>query len=150
MIEHVEERRIEATPEEVFDVVADFGGIAEWARFIQHSSLLTEQTTGVGASRRVQMARQTVVETVTVWDEPSELTYTIDGLPPIVGAVRNRWTLVPSGQNTTVTLTTRIEPGRMPHQRLIAKRVAERLAFASGLMLAGLAERIDAREGSGA
>lgn len=146
-MEHAVERWIEAAPEALFAVLADFGGIAEWARFIQHSSLLTEQTSGIGATRRVQMARQTVVETVTVWDEPRELAYTIDGLPPMVGAVGNRWTLVPSRGGTTVSLTTRIEPGRLPHRRLIAKKVAERLAVASGMMLAGLAERTEAREG---
>ena len=146
-MEHAVDRWIEAAPEALFAVLADFGGIAEWARFIQHSSLLTEQTSGIGATRRVQMARQTVVETVTVWDEPRELAYTIDGLPPMVGAVGNRWTLVPSGGGTTVSLTTRIEPGRLPHRRLIAKKVAERLAVASGMMLAGLAERTEAREG---
>lgn len=146
-MEHAVERWIEAAPEALFAVLADFGGIAEWARFIEHSSLLTEQTSGIGATRRVQMARQTVVETVTVWDEPRELAYTIDGLPPMVGAVGNRWTLVPSRGGTTVSLTTRIEPGRLPHRRLIAKKVAERLAVASGMMLAGLAERTEAREG---
>jgi hypothetical protein len=150
MIEQVERRRLEAAPEALFEVLADFGGIAEWARFIQHSSLLTEQARGVGAARRVQMARQTVVETVTVWDEPRELAYTIGGLPPIIGGVTNRWVLAPTGGGTTVTLTTRIEPGRLPHQRLIAKRVGERLALASELMVAGLADRVEAKQGSDA
>jgi hypothetical protein len=150
VIELAERRWVGAPPAHVFAVLADFGGIAEWARFIQHSSLLTEQIDGVGARRRVQMARQTVVETVTLWDEPRELAYTIDGLPPIVGAASNRWSLVPAGSGTTVTLTTRIEPGRWPHQRLIAKKVLERLAVASDLMLAGLAERLETKEGSDA
>jgi hypothetical protein len=143
-------RHIHAAPEQVFEVLADFGDIAEWARFIQHSSPLTEQTRGLGSTRRVQMARQTVVETVTVWDEPRELAYTIDGLPPIIGVVSNRWTLVPEGSDTIVTLTTSIEPGRLPHRRLIARKVGERLAIASELMLAGLAERAEAKQGSDA
>jgi uncharacterized protein YndB with AHSA1/START domain len=152
-MELAHERHIRAAPERVFGVLADFGDIAEWARFVQHSSLLTDQTSGVGTSRRVQMARQTVVETVTAWDEPRELAYTIDGLPPIIGAVGNRWTLAPAGPDTSVTIvtiTTRIEPGRLPHQRLIAKKVGERLAIASELMLAGLAERAEAKQGSDA
>ena len=150
MIELGHERHIRTAPERVFGILAGFGDIAEWARFIQHSSLLTEQTCGVGATRRVQMARQTLVETVTVWDEPRELAYTIDGLPPIIGAVSTRWTLVPAGSDTMVTVTTRIEPGRLPHRRLIAKQVGERLAIASELMLAGLAERAEAKQGSDA
>ena len=150
MIELCHERHIRASPERVFGVLADFGDIAEWAQFIQHSSLLTERASGVGATRRVQMARQTVVETVTVWDEPHELAYRIDGLPPIIGAVSTRWTLVPAASGTMVTVTTRIEPGRLPHRRRIAKKVGERLAIASELMLGGLAERAEAEQRSDA
>jgi uncharacterized protein YndB with AHSA1/START domain len=143
MLQAVRQRTVAAAPAEVFAVLADFGDIAEWARFIQHSCLLTEQAVGVGTSRRVQMPQQTLVETVTVWDEPRRLEYTIGGLPAIVGSVANAWTLTPTATGTTVELTTRIETGRPPHKRVIAKKVLERMTMASELMLTGLAELVE-------
>jgi len=149
MLQAAQQRTVAGDPTEVFAVLANFGAIAEWARFIQHSCLLTEQAAGVGTSRRVQMPQQTLIETVTVWDEPHRLAYTIGGLPAIVGRVQNTWTLTPTASGTTVELVTRIDTGRLPHKRVIAKKVLERMSMASELMLAGLAERLERKEGAG-
>lgn len=130
---------VAAPVEDVWRVLADFGALSAWVPLIQHSCLLSERTEGVGAVRRVQIASQTLVERVTVWDEPTSLQYTIEGLPPIVGAATNRWALRPAGDVTEVTLTTEIETGPNPAKRAIAKKVLERMALASDAMLAGLA-----------
>ena len=58
-------RRIDAAPDEVWAALADFGSLSVWADFVDHSSLLTEQTEGIGMTRRIQMGRATVVETST-------------------------------------------------------------------------------------
>ena len=123
-------------------MLADFGAISTWVPLIQHSCLLSEQADGIGAVRRVQIARQTLVERVTTWDPPRTLTYTIEGLPPIVGAATNTWTLTPAGGTTAVTLDTTLDTGRNPAKALIAKKVLERMATASELMLAGLAAAV--------
>ena len=107
-----------------------------------HSCPLSDQTEGIGTVRRVQIARQTLVERVVAWDPPSTLSYTIEGLPPMVGSARNTWTLTPAGRVTEVTLTTEIDTGRNPAKMAIAKKVLERMAVASEFMLAGMVERV--------
>ena len=45
---------IEAPLEEVWAVLADFESISGWADFVDHSSLMTGQSEGVGMQRRIQ------------------------------------------------------------------------------------------------
>jgi uncharacterized protein YndB with AHSA1/START domain len=133
---------VAAPPERVWEVLADFGAIATWVPMIQHSCLLSEQTAHPGTVRRVQLARQTLVERVVVWRPSQELAYDIEGLPPIVGTARNTWRLTPVDDGTRpsarVVLTTEIDTGRNPVKALVAKKVLERMALATELMLAGL------------
>ena len=140
--------RIAASPEAVWEVLADFGAIAEWVPMIQHSCLLSEQTEHPGTVRRVQIARQTLVERVVTWRPARELAYDIEGLPPIVGTARNTWRLTPVVDGTDVTLTTEIETGPNPVKRLAAKKALERMATASDFMLAGLATAVAPEEGA--
>lgn len=133
-------------PDEVWAVLADFGALASWVPMIQHACLLSEQTEGVGTVRRVQIARQTLVERVITWRPARELAYSIEGLPPMIGAARNTWCLSPSSAGCDVTLTTTIETGRNPIELLIARTVLARMAVVSELMLAGLAGATTATE----
>lgn len=135
---------VAAPADRVWDVLADFGAIATWVPMIQHSCLLSEQTAHPGTVRRVQIARQTLVERVVTWRPDAELAYDIEGLPPIVGTARNTWRLTPSsdGEGTQVVLTTEIETGPNPVKQLAAKKALERMALASDMMLAGLADAV--------
>lgn len=136
---------VAAAPDRVWEVLADFGAIATWVPMIQHSCLLSEQTEHPGTVRRVQIARQTLVERVVTWRPGTELAYDIEGLPPIVGTARNTWRLTPAGDggaSTHVVLTTEIETGPNPVKQLVAKKVLERMALASDMMLAGLANAV--------
>ena len=133
---------VAASPTRVWGVLADFGAIAEWVPMIQHSCLLSEQTEHPGTVRRVQIARQTLVERVVTWRPGHELAYDIDGLPPIVGTARNTWRLTPTADGTTVTLSTEIDSGPNPVKRFAAKKALERMATASDFMLAGLAAAV--------
>lgn len=133
---------IAGSPEAIWEVLADFGAIAEWVPMIQHSCLLSEQTEHPGTVRRVQIARQTLVERVVTWRPARELAYDIEGLPPMVGTARNTWRLTPSGDGTDVTLTTEIETGPNPVKRFAATKALERMATASDFMLAGLATAV--------
>ena len=133
----------------IWAVLADFGAISRWAPNVDHSWALDEP--GLGATRRIQAGRLTVIECVITWQPPSTLAYTIDGLPPVVRRVVNEWTLSPADGGTAVTLTTTVDAGPRPPQRLIARIVGSRLAAASDQMLAGLAAHLDAhRDGHGA
>lgn len=140
---HIERSsEIAATPAEIWEVLADFGALASWVPMIQHTCPLSDQTEGVGTVRRVQVQRQTLVETVTVWSPPDTLTYTIEGLPPIAGVPITTWRLVADGPRTRVTVSTDLDTGRNPIRRLVGRKVLDRLGLAAEFMLAGLAARV--------
>jgi hypothetical protein len=129
---------VDVTPEEAWAALAAFDRISEWAVGVDHSSYLTEQTEGVGATRRVQAGRTVLVERITEWDPPRALAYAIEGLPPVAGVATNRWVLRPDGNGTTVSLTASVEGGVKPVARLVARRLAK---VNEGL-LAGLREEL--------
>jgi carbon monoxide dehydrogenase subunit G len=142
MIQIERSREIDATPDRLWEVLADFGALASWVPMIQHTCPLSEQTEGVGTVRRVQVQRQTLVETVTIWTPPTTLAYTIEGLPPIAGVPVTTWRLTPQGPSTSVTVSTELDTGRNPVRVLVGRKVLERLGLAAEFMLAGLAERV--------
>ena len=133
---------VDASPDEVWAVLADFDRISHWAADVDHSSYLSDQTEGVGTVRRVQVGRTVLVERVTEWDPPRFLAYDLEGLPPVVGGATNRWALRADGSGTAVLLTSTVDPGVNPPGRLVAPLLARRLAKASDGMLAGLATHL--------
>jgi carbon monoxide dehydrogenase subunit G len=137
-------RTVHATPEQAWSVLADFDRIVEWAPSVDHSEAMTEPPFGVGAARRVQVGRLTLVETVTDWEEPSTLAYTLEGLPPFAARATNRWTLEPAGPDrTTVTVTADVTPGPRPPMRVAAAIGSRVLARGNDRLLAGLADHLE-------
>lgn len=139
---------IAATPSAVWAVLSDFAAISTWAPNVDHSCFLTDQETGPGTARRIQAGRTTLVETVIEWTPPTEgrtavLSYSLAGLPKVVRSVTNTWNLTPNGAGTAVTLTSTIDAGPRPPQKVIAKIVGRKLASASDEMIAGLTSHID-------
>ena len=133
---------VPASPDAVWAVLADFGSISRWAPVVDHSCLLSDRTSGVGTVRRVQTGRVTLVERVEVWEPGSRRAYVIEGLPPVLKSVTNKWTLEPAPSGCRVTLTSGIDAGNRPPQKLIAKAAGRRLGQASEEMLAGLKEKL--------
>lgn len=134
-------RVIRARPEDVWAVLADFGAAAGWADGVDHCSLLrhTADSPGVGTARRVQVGRDTFVETITDFQANRVLAYDIAGLPPPVSA-NNRWTLRPDSTTTTaVTLTSSVHASRGPLRRLGEGVLARIMARRSRALLASLA-----------
>ncbi len=128
---------VDAPPERVWAVLAEFEQISAWAADVDHSSFVTDQVEGVGTARRVQVGRTVLIERVTQWDPSEALAYDLEGLPAGVGAT-NRWALRPAAQRTEVTLTSTVAPGDKPAGRLVAPLLARRLGKASEGLLAGL------------
>jgi carbon monoxide dehydrogenase subunit G len=133
---------VSAPPATVWEVLADFGAIARWVPEVDHSCVLHGGSPGPGTVRRVQVGRTTLLETVTAWSPPEHLGYEITGLPPAVRRVRNDWNLRPTGAGTEVTITTTVDAGPRPPQRLIARLAAFRMAATSERMLAGLTDTL--------
>ena len=138
-------RSIAASPEAVWDALADFGALSSWAGNVDHSCLLEQGADGVsvGTSRRVQVGRNTLVERITELAAPAVLAYDIEGLPRRLRRVANRWTLTPAGGSTEVTLTSTVDIGANPIAGIAEGAIGRYLARQSDVMLAGLAERLE-------
>tara|TARA_B110000014_G_scaffold149674_1_gene104362 strand:- start:86 stop:535 length:450 start_codon:yes stop_codon:yes gene_type:complete len=138
-------RLVEAAPTEVWKVLSKFETISSWAPNVEHSCFLAEETSGVGTTRRVQVGRSALIETVVEWEEPRTLSYSLKGLPPVIRSVTNTWRLEPTEDGTKVRLTTDIDAGPRPPQKLIARIVGRRLGAASDEMLSGLVAHLGRR-----
>lgn len=141
---------IPAPSTRVWDVLADFDRLAVWADNADHTCWLDEVGDDggmIGRARRVQAGRVVLVERITVWEPPSRLAYDLGGLPPVVKSALNEWRLVADASGvdrTIVTLATHVHCGPRPPQQLVARLVGNRLAKASDVMLAGLADHLAA------
>ena len=87
----------------------------------------------------MQVGRAALRETVVRWEPGQALAYDIAGLPAIVTAARNTWTLSPSGAGTTVTLTGEVETRGGP---LVARLVARQVGKAGDQLVESLAAHI--------
>ncbi|MET0698683.1 MAG: SRPBCC family protein [Mycobacterium sp.] len=127
----------------IWAVLADFGALSAWADGIDHSSLLNDGGP-VGLARRVQVGRNTLIETITAFSVPTELAYAIAGLPRRFGRLGNRWTLVPAEHGTTaVTLTSTADIGAGRVARSAERIISRLVASQSDALLAGLAKRVE-------
>lgn len=138
-------RTIAAAPQEVWNVLADFGAISTWVDRVDHSSVLAHGAGGdpIGTARRVQIGRNTLVERIVEFDPPHTLAYDIEGLPARLRRVTNRWTLRPQGSSTVVTLTSTVEIGSGRIQQLAERVVCRVITRESDGLLAGLAQRME-------
>jgi carbon monoxide dehydrogenase subunit G len=138
-------RIITAAPQEVWDVLADFGALSTWVDRVDHSSILVHGPGGghLGMARRIQLGRNTVVETIVDFDPPHTIAYDVDGLPKFLGTMNNRWTLRPQGPSTLVTLTSTIEIGSGRIRQLAERAMCRGIAKESDSLLAGLAQRLE-------
>lgn len=142
MIRVTRARDLGATPDEVWALLSDLGGLSRWAPGIDHASLMGEQSSGVGATRRVQARRLVLVERVDTWEPGLMFGYTIDGLPPFVATARNTWTIRRAEDGASVAVITDVTADR-GIRRLASRVVAWRLGNASTAMLAGLARHLE-------
>lgn len=137
-------RTIAAAPQEVWEVLADFGALSTWVDRVDHSCILAHGAEGhIGTARRVQMGRLTLVERIVDWDPPHTLAYDIDGLPKRLRWVSNRWTMRPSGDSTVVTLTSTVEIGSGRIRELAERVMCRLMTRESDGLLAGLAKRLE-------
>jgi carbon monoxide dehydrogenase subunit G len=130
-------RLVPASVDAVWEVLADFGDISRWGTGVDQSNLLTEGPVGLGTTRRVQVGRNTLRETITTWEPGVKLGYSLVGLPPVVRSVTNTWELAPEGSSTNVTLTSVVQ-GRP----LLAHLVAGKLGKASAQLVDGLSKHL--------
>jgi carbon monoxide dehydrogenase subunit G len=143
VVEIVERSEVARPSDVVWEVLADFGAISRWAPNVAHSCLTTEQESGVGAVRRVQVGRKALLERVVDWDPGHRLAYRVEGLPPVLRSVTNSWEIVGANGSTGVTLTSHVDAGARPPQKVVARVAGRVMARASRQMLAGLKAQLE-------
>jgi hypothetical protein len=133
-------RTIAADRQAIWGVLADFGALSTWAGRVDHSCLLHPTAQPVGLARRVQVGRTTLIERIVEFEPPDVLAYDIEGLPTFVRGARNRWQLRSSATHLTdVILTSTIDIGDHPPQRIAERVLCRMAAKQSEELLAGLA-----------
>jgi uncharacterized protein YndB with AHSA1/START domain len=139
-------RLIAAKKSKVWAALADYPGIVAWAPNVDHSTAATQAHTGIGAVRRVQAGRITLLETIVDWQPEDLLAYTLHGLPPIAGNVVTTWQLEEQGDGTSVTITTLIHSRPNPLSRIVGRALGRQLTKASKQMLSGLAAHVEEKQ----
>jgi ribosome-associated toxin RatA of RatAB toxin-antitoxin module len=86
---------INASQQEVWDVLANFGGVEKWAPTVVESHCSTEFNRGLGAKRILTTTRGDVTEEVIVeWSEGHSFTFEIPGgLASTVKTLRETWSV---------------------------------------------------------
>jgi hypothetical protein len=141
-------RTIAADLQAVWDVLADFGSISSWADNIDHSCILVQGDEPLGTTRRVQIGRNALVETITEFDPLRAIAYDVDGLPKRVRRFANRWTVRSTGTGATiVVLTSTVEIGSGAVKKLAERALGRVQIRQSEIMLAGLAHRLEKPHG---
>ena len=136
-------RLLPAPVDRVWEVLAGFDDISTWApAVVDHSSSMGGPDPPIGAARRIQTGRTTIVETVESWDPPNALAYRLEGLPRALRRVTNEWRLEPVGDQTQATLTTTVVVGPRPPQRLVERIALRRMEKVSDGLLDGLADHV--------
>lgn len=73
---------VDVPPEQVWAVLADFGGVSRWSPSVDHSVSTTELAAGVGAERACQVPGMGgITEIATEWEEGSRLAVDVQGAP---------------------------------------------------------------------
>ena len=125
---------IDASPEEVFDVLADHEGWTSWFSPVKSVTDIGPSA-GVGARRRVQVPPLTVDEKFIAWDRPSRYTFTITAISlPVVTRMAEDWRLEESAAGTRVTNVIAADLPRWAQPTRPIVRLVVRQLTASGVV----------------
>ena len=131
---------IAATPEQIWDVLADLDRLHEYDPVVTRSTIVGEQHAGLGAQRRCD-ARQGryFVEAVTEWEQPNRLQFTIIDCNLPTRDLTHTYTLdaTPSGTRVSQVMRydTRFGPlGAMLNKVMIKRKTDQGIkGFLAGL-----------------
>jgi ligand-binding SRPBCC domain-containing protein len=137
--------KIDATPERVWEVLSDFGGISEAAPHLTGSVLTTEQATGVGAARHcdIAMMGRSTEEVVTRWEDGRG--YSVDlkmnGVP--MRSARADFDISVEDGDTVLVGVMSMEMPFGPLRRAMERMSSRRMSALWSGMLAGFKERAE-------
>ena len=94
---------INASADEVWGAIADFGGVYKWAPNVTSSYSTTEANGGVGAGRHCEVQGfGGIDEEIVDWKEGHSYRYQVENIGPI-GKLVNEWSVTSDGDNSLVT-----------------------------------------------
>jgi uncharacterized protein YndB with AHSA1/START domain len=141
---------IDASPERVWEVLADFGNIYRWNPGVKHSQLTSDATSGSGVARHCSLPVGGLDEVVTAWEPQRRMAIEVVGTGPTpVSAAEVTFHLEPDGPRRT---TVRLDLGYTPRMgsvgRWLTPVVDAQLGKGMRGLLAGLKEYAETgREG---
>ena len=139
---------IDASMERTWEVLADFGGVANWAPTISESHSTTEANGGVGAERTCKHEKMgDIEERIVAWEEGRSLSYdVIEGLPFPMKSLNNTWSVSAAGDNAIVSLVmeVRMGPGLLGSLPALMARLPMRKEMQ--VSLAGLKQYVETSE----
>lgn len=137
---------IDADKDKVWEVLADFGAVSNWAPTITESATVGAANQGVGAVRtckHVKMGK--LQETIVSWTESEAYSYDVTfGLPFPMKTLRNHWSVREQGASTEVKLHQEFSTKLGPLGSLMESMMLKRLMRKEmRLALAGLKYHIE-------
>ena len=144
----IREIEIDAPAERVWDVLADFSNVANWAPTITESRSTTEASRGVGAERTCNHEKMgTLVERIVAWEDGRSLSYdVIKGLPFPMDSLNNTWSVNAAGDATIVSLVMEFRMGLGPFGGLPAFMALRPMRKEMQVSLAGLKQYVETGE----
>jgi len=139
---------INASKEKVWEVLADFSGVANWAPTILESRSTTEANGGVGAERTCKHVKMgNIEERIVAWEDGHSLSYdVIKGLPFPMKSLNNTWSVIAAGDNATVSVAMDFRMGLGPLGVLPALMARLPMRKEMQVSLAGLKQYVETSE----
>jgi ligand-binding SRPBCC domain-containing protein len=105
-----EQVEINAPSHLVWEALADFGGVSDWAPYMKHSHLIGDIESGVGTRRGMRHAWGfRFEEAITEWNEGDGYSFDVFRAPFPMKNVHESW--VTGRENGNVTVTTEVNYG---------------------------------------
>ncbi len=110
MRELTEQIEINATSQAVWDALADFGAVADWAPYMKESHLVGQKESGTGARRSMRHSWGfRFEEEVTEWNDEQGYSFHVFRAPFPMNNVTESW--ITGRNNGFATVTTRVNYG---------------------------------------
>lgn len=104
MRELTEQTVINAPMEKVWEALADFGGVSDWAPYMKTSHLIGDLSTGIGTRRGMRHALGfRFEECVTSWEDGKGYSFDVFRAPFPMTDVKESWLAGSASDNSTVT-----------------------------------------------